>query len=388
MSNRVERFGARPGVPLGGARAGVAEEVAQREAVDAFARERAGERVALVVEAKAARDARDCLGGLEVAFDRALAVRSSFRREEDVLAHDGSLAARVERCADLGDDREEHGAFRLAHDEANDACAEVDARPFQQPQVGASQSGVEREDEEGLAPLQALEGERDEGALRVGRLVLALPSSRECGRGEVLAEPCEVVEGAEEGITLVGEELVLHDRLGQERELLAQGIVAEDAAPPGVLEDLAYEVETRIDRRVAVRALVAVGLALHRADEIFEVRDRELVEAHVAERRQDVMLQQRVVVLSLCVGEAAADALPRRCDVAAQRGRVARKWCCALRVLDGISECRELRFEVVPALHDDDLTDALVSARARHAALEDRFLRSFVVGLQAGRSHE
>jgi len=66
----VQRFGAWSRVALGGPGAGVAEEVAQREAVDAFAYEGACEGVALVVEAEALRDARDCLGGREVALDR------------------------------------------------------------------------------------------------------------------------------------------------------------------------------------------------------------------------------------------------------------------------------------------------------------------------------
>ena len=42
-----------------------------------------------------------------------------------------------------------------------------------------------------------------------------------------------------------------------------------------------------------------------------------LVEAHVPERRKDVQLQLRVLMLSLRVGEAAADALPRCRDVSA-----------------------------------------------------------------------
>src|SRR5436190_21834745 len=68
--HRVERFGARPRVALGGPGARVAEEVAQREAVDAFACEGAREGVTLIVEAEAPRDAGECLGGLEVALDR------------------------------------------------------------------------------------------------------------------------------------------------------------------------------------------------------------------------------------------------------------------------------------------------------------------------------
>jgi hypothetical protein len=67
----VEYFGAGSRVALGGARARVAEQVAQREAVEAFARERACKGMALVVKAKASRDAGDRFGGLEVALDRA-----------------------------------------------------------------------------------------------------------------------------------------------------------------------------------------------------------------------------------------------------------------------------------------------------------------------------
>jgi hypothetical protein len=50
----VECFGARSRVAFGRPGAGVAEEVTEREAVDAFACERAGEGVALVVEAETA----------------------------------------------------------------------------------------------------------------------------------------------------------------------------------------------------------------------------------------------------------------------------------------------------------------------------------------------
>src|SRR3954466_12079113 len=64
-----EHLRTRPGVPLCRARAGVAEEVAQREAVDAFACEGACEGMALVVEAEAARDAGDGFRGFEVALD-------------------------------------------------------------------------------------------------------------------------------------------------------------------------------------------------------------------------------------------------------------------------------------------------------------------------------
>ena len=46
------------------------EEVAEREAVDAFACEGACEGVALVVEAEASRDAGDRFRGFEVALDR------------------------------------------------------------------------------------------------------------------------------------------------------------------------------------------------------------------------------------------------------------------------------------------------------------------------------
>ena len=46
------------------------EEIAEREAVDAFACESASEGVALVVEAETPMDAGDCLGGFEVALDR------------------------------------------------------------------------------------------------------------------------------------------------------------------------------------------------------------------------------------------------------------------------------------------------------------------------------
>lgn len=56
-SHSIERFDARSCVAFGCPGADVAEEAPEREAVDAFAREVAGERVALVVEAEAARDA-------------------------------------------------------------------------------------------------------------------------------------------------------------------------------------------------------------------------------------------------------------------------------------------------------------------------------------------
>jgi len=63
------------------------EQVAQREAVEAFACEGAREGVPLVVEPEAAIDVGKRFGGLEVALDRALAVRPSVARQEDVLAY-------------------------------------------------------------------------------------------------------------------------------------------------------------------------------------------------------------------------------------------------------------------------------------------------------------
>ena len=58
-----------------------------------------------------------------------------------------------------------------------------------------------------------------------------------------------------------------------------------------------------------------------------------------------------------------------------------------LGVLDGIPKRAELREEVVPAFDLNDFADALVAARAWHAALEHGLLRVLVVGLQAGGFH-
>lgn len=92
----------------------MAEEVAQREAVDPLAGKGAREGVALVVEAEASRDAGDRFRGLEVALDRRFRVRPSFRHEEDVLAHHRASAAHIEGRAHARDDREAQGASSCA----------------------------------------------------------------------------------------------------------------------------------------------------------------------------------------------------------------------------------------------------------------------------------
>jgi len=140
---------------------------------------------------------------------------------------------------------------------------QIDARPLQQPQVGASQSGVERKHEERLAPLQALEGVRDVFALRVGRLMLALLAHGECGRGEVITESRFIVEGAEELLALADGEFVLHDRLGEQLELL---YLLEEGV------DIRY-----VQRLLGHRSIVTTEIYTHVADAAVKSR---VIERH------------------------------------------------------------------------------------------------------------
>jgi hypothetical protein len=153
-----------------------------------------------------------------------------------------------------------------------------------------------------------------------------------------------------------------------------------------VLEDFSDELQAGVDRRIAVRPPVAMSLALHRADEIFEVRDCHLVEAHAAKRWEQVVLQERVLVDTLRVGEAAGDALPLVRAVHAQRGHVTRQDDRSLRMQNRLTEDLELLQQIVPTLHGHDFALARMPTRTGHTALEDSFLRALLVGLQAGRS--
>jgi hypothetical protein len=216
-------------------------------------------------------------------------------------------------------------------------------------------------------------------------LVLPILVSCECGRREVRSETRVVVEAGEERVALLSGEFVLHDRLMQEGKPLAQRIVSEDAAAPRVLEDRPDEVEARVDRARAVGLLhFSVGLALHDPHEIFEVRDRDAVEADVPEEGRHVVVEERLLVRLLVARKPAAERLPRARDVVADRGNVAGEHGSLFGVLDGVTEDFQLLQEVVPPGDLHDFALAQVTARAWHAALEDRLLRALVVGLQAG----
>ena len=119
----AERFVTWSGVALCRSCTRVPEEVAQREGVDAFGGEDARERMALVVKPEPAVNAGDCFRDLEVPHDRRLAVRSSFRCEEDVLADDHALTTHRECVVESWRDRDRDRAFRLSHHKTDDACS-------------------------------------------------------------------------------------------------------------------------------------------------------------------------------------------------------------------------------------------------------------------------